>query len=380
VAPVAVIEDSREVQAMRARQSRSRRAGRRRRRDAARLIWPVLGLALVGAAAAALLASLAGRRRSPCDGERRERAADRDAGRDRAGAAPEAPSAPAIGQASEVPGTSEVTEAVEDAEPGQAWIAGPAGNLFVRDSGEVGGGPGARLPVLFVHSLAGNGGQWALQLDHLRRHRRAMAVDLRGHGDSDPADDGAYGVASLAADLAAVADHFALRRFVLAGHSLGAAVAIAYAAEHPERVAGLLLVDPNGDQTRVPREQIEPFLAALRAEPLREIAAYFRQLVAGGDRDAARWVMEDLLLTHEDAIPAAVAAAVEFAPLPALARYGGPTLAVISEMNSLPYSLHNLLPEMPVHLVRGTGHWLMMDRPELFNHVLDDFLAEVDGA
>jgi pimeloyl-ACP methyl ester carboxylesterase len=365
---------------MRARQSRSRRTGRRRRRDALRLIWPVLGLALVGAAAAALLASLAARRRGLFDPERWEGDGDRSADPDRAGAAAETPSTPASGQTSEGTETGEGTEAAGDAEPGQAWIAGPSGNLFVRDTGEAGGGPGARLPVLFVHSLAGNGGQWALQLDHLRRHRRALAVDLRGHGDSDPADDGAYGVAPLAADLAAVADHFALRRFVLAGHSLGAAVAIAYAAEHPERVAGLLLVDPNGDQTRIPRQQIEPFLAALRAEPLRELEAYFRQLVVGGDRDAARWVLEDLLLTHEDAIPAAVAAAVEFAPLPALARYGGPTLAVISEMNSLPYSLPNLLPELPVHLVRGTGHWLMMDRPELFNHILDDFLAEIESA
>jgi pimeloyl-ACP methyl ester carboxylesterase len=362
---------------MRARQSRSRRAGRRQRRDPARLIWPVLGLALVGVAAAVILAS---RRRPPFDPERWEGDADPGADREGARTAPEAPRAPGSGQISEVPETTEVAEACEAAEPAQAWIAGPSGNLFVRDSGEIGGGPGARLPVLFVHSLAGNGGQWALQLDHLRRYRRALAVDLRGHGDSDPADDGAYGVASLAADVAAVADHFALRRFVLAGHSLGAAVAIAYAAEHPERVAGLLLVDPNGDQTRIPREQIEPFLAALRAEPLREIEAYFRQLVAGGDRDAARWVMEDLLLTHEEAIPAAVAGAVEFAPLSALARYAGPTLAVISEMNSLPYSLHNLLPELPVHLVRGTGHWLMMDRPELFNHVLDGFLAEIESA
>ncbi|HXO40104.1 MAG TPA: alpha/beta fold hydrolase, partial [Thermoanaerobaculia bacterium] len=264
----------------------------------------------------------------------------------------------------------------EPASSEQLWIAGPSGNLFVRDCGEAAGGG---LPVLFVHGLAGNGGQWALQLDHLRRRRHAVAPDLRGHGDSDPAEDGAYDVPSLAADVGAVADHFALRRFVLAGHSLGAAVAIHYAAEHPERVAGLLLVDPNGDQTRIPRGQIEPFLEALRAEPLGELQAYFRQLTVGGDRDAARWVIEDLRLTHEDAIAAAVEAAADFAPLPALARYGGPRLSVISDANSLPYSLHHLLPDLPVQLVRGTGHWLMMDRPEVFNRILDDFLEQVES-
>jgi len=254
------------------------------------------------------------------------------------------------------------------------WIAGPAGNLFVRDGGT--GYPDA-LPVLFVHSLAGNGGQWALQLDHLRRHRRAVALDLRGHGDSDPADDGNYSIAGFADDVAAVADQLALRRFVLAGHSLGAEVAIEYAGRHPERVAGLLLVDPNGDQTRVPREQMEPFLTALRDDPLRELESYFRQLVVHGDPDASRWVLEDLRLTHEDAVARSVEGAMSYAPLPALARYPGPKLSIISDMNSLPFSLHRLVPDLPVRLMPGTGHWLMMDRPGVFNSLLDEFLAAV---
>jgi pimeloyl-ACP methyl ester carboxylesterase len=271
------------------------------------------------------------------------------------------------------------------------WIAGPAGNLYVRDTwgGRDGaaeasrragaGGWGPRLPVLFVHSLAGNGGQWALQLDHLRRSRRAVAVDLRGHGDSDPADDGVYDLQALAGDVGAVADQLSLRRFVLVGHSLGASVAIAYAGLHGERVAGLLLVDPNGDQTLIPRAEVEPFLAALRGDPLRELESYFRQLLVGGDRDAAQWVIQDLRLTHEDAIVGAVEASILSSPLPALARYQGPKLSVISDMNRLPYSLHNLVSDLPIHLMRGTGHWLMLDRPEVFNQVLDSFLLRVEG-
>jgi pimeloyl-ACP methyl ester carboxylesterase len=251
------------------------------------------------------------------------------------------------------------------------WIAGPAGNLFVRDGGEEHTGA---LPVLFVHSLAGNGGQWALQLDHLRRHRRAVAIDLRGHGDSDPADDGDYTIPAFAGDVAAVADELALRRFVLAGHSLGASVAIEYAGRHPERVAGLLLADPNGDQTRIPREQMEPFLAALRSDPLQELDSYFRQLVAQGDHDAADWVLEDLRLTHEDAVAKSVEGAMGYSPLPALERYPGPKLTIVSDMNSMPFSLHSLLPDLPVRYMPGTGHWLMMDRPEAFNRLLDDFL------
>jgi pimeloyl-ACP methyl ester carboxylesterase len=313
----------------------------------------VLGLAVVGTAAAVVLA---GRRLRPLSDDETP---DREAAGAEGGAG------------------ADPTRSPSPAELAAIWIAGPAGNLYVRDGGAPDGGtpePSEPLPVLFVHGLAGNGGQWVLQLDHLRHHRRVLALDLRGHGESDPAEDGAYGVESLAADVAAVADHFALRRFVLVGHSLGAAVAIAYAGAHPERVAGLLLADPNGDQTRVPRRQVEPFLAALRADPLRELEDYYRQLVLGGDRDAAQWVLEDLRLTCEAAIPAAVAASMEHSPLAVLERWRGPLLSVISEMNSLPYSLHRLLPDLPVQVLRGTGHWLMLDRPEPFNGILDSFL------
>jgi pimeloyl-ACP methyl ester carboxylesterase len=263
--------------------------------------------------------------------------------------------------------------------PGESlWIAGPAGNLYIRDGGA--GEHPEPLPVLFLHSLAGNGGQWTLQLDHLRRHRRAVALDFRGHGESDPAEDGDYSIPALAADVAAAADQLGLRRFLLAGHSLGSAAAIEYASRHPERVAGLLLVDPNGDQSQVPADEMAQYLESLRADPLAELESYFRQLVVGGDPDAARWVLEDLRDTHEDAVLGALADSVRYRPLAALARYPGPRLSIISDMNRLPYSLHNLLPDLPVRLMTGTGHWVMMDRPEIFNRLLDEFVAGVETA
>jgi len=267
-------------------------------------------------------------------------------------------------------------DATPEVEGEALWLCGPAGNLYIRDGG-ADEHPEA-LPILFLHSLGGNGGQWSLQLDHVRRHRRGVALDFRGHGESDPAEDGDYSVAALASDVAAVADQLSLRRFFLAGHSLGSAVAIEYAGGHPERVAGLLLVDPNGDLSRMPEKESRPFLESLRADPLAELESYFRQLVVGGDPDAASWVLEDLRLTHEGVVAKAVEGSLRYQPLPALERYKGPRLSIVSDMNRLPYSLHNLLPDLPTHLMTGTGHWIMMDRPEAFNRLLDGFVEKVD--
>src|SRR5262245_15555636 len=165
------------------RSRRLRRSSYPRRRRGRGLFWTLLGLFILGALASAL----AGLRRWTPEELKPE---------------PEGPEPEPKTPEPEPPAAA----------PGEAlWIAGPAGNLYVRD-----GGPesGEAVPVLFVHSLAGNGGQCALQLDHLRRRRRTVAVDLRGHGESDPAEDGDYSIEGLASDVAAAADQLGLRRFI----------------------------------------------------------------------------------------------------------------------------------------------------------------------
>ena len=102
------------------------------------------------------------------------------------------------------------------------------------------GGTGDLLPVVFLHSSAGNASQWSAQLEHLRSHRRAVALEWRGHGRSGAPDDGDYSFSAMAADVAEAVERLGLGRFVLIGHSGGGLVALQYVAEHPERVAGVV--------------------------------------------------------------------------------------------------------------------------------------------
>ena len=252
-------------------------------------------------------------------------------------------------------------------------VAGPAGELAVDDGGSNG------LPVLFVHSLGGSAEHWRAQLEHLRPERRALALELRGHGGSEPAAGGDYGVGALADDVEAVADDLGLERFVLAGHSLGAAVTAELAARRPDRVAGLLLVDPSGDQTRAPRGEAEAFLATLRADPAAEFRFYFKQILIGAAAGVAERVLADLDRVPPAALLAAVESLAGHSPAAALGRYPGPKLAVVTDLNSLPYSLHRLVDDLPAVSFPGTSHWPMMDRPEEFNRVLDEFLARVEA-
>jgi 3-oxoadipate enol-lactonase len=73
-----------------------------------------------------------------------------------------------------------------------------------------------------------------------------VTYDARGHGRSDPAPpDAGYSYAELVADLEAVVDEqLGERPFLLGGHSMGAHTAVAYAIEHPDRLAGLIAIGP----------------------------------------------------------------------------------------------------------------------------------------
>jgi pimeloyl-ACP methyl ester carboxylesterase len=251
-------------------------------------------------------------------------------------------------------------------------VTGPAGTLAVDDGGRGG------LPVVLVHSLAGNTTQWARQLEHLRQSRRAVAFDLRGHGRSDPAKDGDYSIAAMAGDIAAVADSLGLDRFVLVGHSMGGGVALAYAATHPRRVAGLLLVDPIGDGKQIPAAEVKSFLDGVESNYDSVIQGYWTD-IAGPDSAIRNRLLGDLRATPRETVVPALRSVMQFDPDPYLQQYRGPVLSVVTPSNDQAFSLHRVGKGFPHQVVTGTGHWIQLDKPDDFNRLLDEFLESVSG-
>lgn len=115
------------------------------------------------------------------------------------------------------------------------------------------GTPG-RPPILFLHGGGLNAHTWDLVCLGLRREHRCLALDQRGHGDSEWSPEMDYATESHVGDLEAFVDHLGLDRFVLVGMSLGGVNALAWAGRHGRRLAGLVLVDV-GPEIRMPGVQ-----------------------------------------------------------------------------------------------------------------------------
>jgi pimeloyl-ACP methyl ester carboxylesterase len=253
-------------------------------------------------------------------------------------------------------------------------LPGPAGHLRVDDGGLSRG----HWPIVFVHSLAGNVDHWSAQLAHLRATHRAVALDLRGHGRSDPPADGDYSLTGMAADIGAVVEQLDLERIVLVGHSMGGGVALTYAGTHPDKIAGLLLVDPIGDGKQFAASQTEPLLQALNADYDTTIIEYWTG-IAGVDGVIRQRLLDDLRATPQESVVRSFREVLHFDPDPSLARYRGPILSVVTPFNEQPFSLHRLGAGFPHRVVEGTGHWIQLEKPEEFNRVLDEFLERVNG-
>ena len=96
---------------------------------------------------------------------------------------------------------------------------------------------------LLVHGLASNARLWDGVARRLAEAgRRSVAIDLRGHGQSDKPDDG-YDFATIAEDLRVLIGALGLDRPILVGQSWGANVALDFAVRHPELTRGIVLVD-----------------------------------------------------------------------------------------------------------------------------------------
>lgn len=164
----------------------------------------------------------------------------------------------------------------------------PIGYLVVSDSGDrihyLDWGGAATPGVVLVHGLGASAWAWTAVARRLEAAgRRAVAMDLRGHGLSDaPTATGAYGLEELAADTVAVAEGSGALdggSVVLAGHGFGAVVAAVAALRLGEACARLVLVDGGlADIGAATGQDVEEFLRGLAEPPevMQSMRAYLR--------------------------------------------------------------------------------------------------------
>lgn len=233
---------------------------------------------------------------------------------------------------------------------------------------------GEGRPVVFAHGAGGTHLSWWQQVPVLSGHVQCITFDHRGFGYSRDADGGP-GRAAFVEDLRGLLDHLDIERASLVGQSMGGWTSLGFASKYPERVEALVLCDTPGGYS-------DPEVAALMAERPDEIAAFAASfaerepLLAFLYREIQRSTLDRTPEGAPRSIGGLLEATTDIDPV---VEHGIPTLFIVGEEDSIfpPAALramHRKMPGSEFALVEGAGHSVYFEKPDVFNHLLLDFL------
>lgn len=253
---------------------------------------------------------------------------------------------------------------------------------------ETGTGPET---ILFIHGLMLASESWELQRGHFEKTHRVITYDLRGQGRSEHTCGG-LGLDSLAEDAAALLRRLAPEGAHVAGFSMGAFIALRLGARHPALVRSLTLTGVSADAESLGKMPSYAAMIALVAlVGVRPVAPRMMQILFGRSilADSARAPLIARLRAVVDDLPksitrAAAASALRGSIAHEITRITVPVLIMAGE-EDMPVPLHHqnavasAIPRAQIEIVPLTGHAVMIERPDLFNARMTQFLAAVSA-
>jgi pimeloyl-ACP methyl ester carboxylesterase len=244
--------------------------------------------------------------------------------------------------------------------------------------------PGADETVLLIHGSGMSARCWVEQLRGLGNTLRVVALDLPGHGQSEPVPD-----SSVEAHADAAAGFLAALRastVFVAGHSLGGAVAVALAARRPPAVGGLVLLS---SCARLPAASTWTRAAfSYLPGPVRKVLFFAmarRMLFAPGASDlAVDLAMREIGACRADTILKDLDAADAMDVREHARGLDVPTLIMCGSRDAvtppiLSEGLHSLIRASRLSIVEGMGHMLFLEAPDRVNRDIRDFLGSLSG-
>lgn len=240
-----------------------------------------------------------------------------------------------------------------------------------------GGGP----PILLVHGWCCDHTYFAPQFEHFaNRGHRVVAVDLRGHGQSDKPHQ-RYTMQTFADDLAWICDQIGVEKPVVIGHSMGGIVAFDLAARYPELPSAVVMLDAAVVLPAGARAAIPAFLEKLRGPDYRQA---LRDYVSGAlfiltdDQERKKRVLDGMSSAPQHVMVSAFEGLRDYDPAEATGGLAVPAVYIAADEvqpRSDMTRFHELAPQILYGKTVGSGHFCQLEVPEQVNAMIDRFIA-----
>ena len=247
---------------------------------------------------------------------------------------------------------------------------------------------GTGVPLLFLHAFPLNRSMWASQLAALSQTFRTIALDMRGHGESD-APLWNFSLEQYADDVCALLDHLAIPQTVLVGLSMGGYISLAFARKHGNRLKALILADTRAQadsaDSRTGRFHLAQTAFGQGAGAVAEIM--LPKLLGPSSLQTKQELVEYVRNTIKAASVSGIvtdlmAMADRPDSVPQLRTITAPTLIVIGqEDNTTPLADAQLMAEQipgaRLAVIPVAGHLSNLEQPDVFNDVVSRFVGEL---
>jgi len=236
--------------------------------------------------------------------------------------------------------------------------------------------------MVFVHGWACNASFWREQVPEFADKARLILIDLPGHGQSDK-PDAYYTMDFFASGVLAVLRHEHVSRAIFVGHSMGVAVICRVHAQAPEKVVALVAVEGFLRSRRLPREQSEKFITPYRTADYREQVrrSVNSMFPIPGTESLRDEVLSEMLATPHHVILSMVESPWDpTQPAWDLENVKVPILVLNTKNPFYPPEyetyVHSLSSKTEYRALEGVGHFIMLEKPVMFNQALFEMLQE----
>jgi pimeloyl-ACP methyl ester carboxylesterase len=241
------------------------------------------------------------------------------------------------------------------------------------------------IALLFVHGWSCDSRYWREQVPHFAEEYRVITMDLAGHGNSGQQRK-VYSLDGFAQDVKAVIEAVGPKQVILIGHSFGGEIVASAARSEPEKVIGIIGADTlhNLDETFSKEEGCKLIgLDGFKKDFKPAVREFVKQMMGKDVRpELSNWILSDMSSAPPQAAISAleeyVGAIADKKTINIFREVKVPVICINADLWPTHIEANRrYMMSFDVKIMKGAGHFLMLERPEEFNRLLDSSIKEI---
>lgn len=234
--------------------------------------------------------------------------------------------------------------------------------------------------LVFVHCWSCDRNLWQNQVPVFAKTHQVVTIDLPGHGEAGQGRK-SWTIENYADDVNTVITKLNLKRVILIGSSMGGPIILEATRRSPERVVAIVPVDTlHNVEDKVPPEQLEEVLKQLRANYKESVTGFLNQFFfsATTPAEVKNRVIKEVTSRPPELAVDILQGIFAYDAAPAMKEVKVPIRAINADLTPTSLEVNRkYAPQFDVVIVKGSGHYPMLEQPAQFNGLLANIIQQV---